>query len=270
MRPESDRSVLRRFFDGVALLGHGLRMWGSDPRLMLFGALPALIVAAIYLAVLIVLFLNAPALADWATPFADEWPEGWRTALRATAVIAFVALGALLVVYTYTAITLAVGDPFYEKIWRSVENRLGGIRNEVEVPFWPSLRRGILDALRILVVTALIGLGLFVLGFIPVVGQTLVPLAGAAVAGWFLALELTGKAFDARGRTLSDRRRALAAIRPTALGFGMASYLVFLIPLGAVFVMPAAVAGATVLSRRALGEPDAPGEAVPTSPAPTL
>jgi CysZ protein len=251
-----DRSLIRRFFDGVALLGRGLRMWGSDPRLMLFGALPALIVAVVYLAVLVVLFLNAPALAEWATPFADDWSEGWRTALRATAVIAFVALGALLVVYTYTAITLAVGDPFYEKIWRSVENRLGGIQNEVEVPFWPSLRRGIFDALRILLVTAIIGLGLFVLGFIPVVGQTLVPLTGAAVAGWFLALELTGKAFDARGRTLADRRRALAAIRPTALGFGMASYLVFLIPFGAVFVMPAAVAGATLLSRRALGEAD--------------
>jgi CysZ protein len=252
MSPASDRSVIRQFFDGVGLLGRGLKLWGSDPRLMLFGALPALIVAAVYLAILVVLFINAPVLAEWATPFADEWDEGWRMALRVTAVIAFVALGALLVVYTYTAITLAVGDPFYEKIWRSVENRLGGIQNEVEVPFWPSLRRGIADALRILAVTALIGLCLFVLGFIPVVGQTIVPLLGASVAGWFLAVELTGKAFEARGLTLRERRRALAAIRPTALGFGVAIYLVFLIPFGAVFVMPAAVAGGTLLSRRAL------------------
>lgn len=252
MPPAPARSVVRRFFDGTAYLGRGLKMWGSDPRLMLFGALPALIVAAVYLAALIVLFVNAPALAEWATPFADEWPEGWRTAVRIAAIIAFVGLGSLLVVYTYTAITLAVGDPFYEKIWRNVENRLGGIQNEIEVPFWPSVRRGILDAVRILVATAAIGLGLFALGFIPIVGQTLVPVAGAAVAGWFLALELTGKAFDARGRSLKDRRRALAAIRPTALGFGVASYLVFLIPFGAVFVMPAAVAGATLLSREAL------------------
>ncbi|KQP57785.1 EI24 domain-containing protein [Agreia sp. Leaf283] len=252
MPPAPARSVVRRFFDGTAYLGRGLKMWGSDPRLMLFGALPALIVAAVYLAALIVLFVNAPALAEWATPFADEWPEGWRTAVRIAAIIAFVGLGSLLVVYTYTAITLAVGDPFYEKIWRNVENRLGGIQNEIEVPFWPSVRRGILDAMRILVATAAIGLGLFVLGFIPIVGQTVVPIAGAAVAGWFLALELTGKAFDARARSLKDRRRALAAIRPTALGFGVASYLVFLIPFGAVFVMPAAVAGATLLSREAL------------------
>lgn len=262
MSPAPARSVIRQFFDGVALLGRGLKMWGSDPRLMLFGALPALIVAVVYLAVLVTLFINAPALAEWATPFADDWQEDWRTALRITAIVAFVALGALLVVYTYTAITLAVGDPFYEKIWRSVENRLGGIRNEVETTFWRSFRRGVFDALRILAVTALIGICLFALGFIPIVGQTAVPVVGAAVAGWFLALELTGKAFDARGRSLTERRRALKAIRPTALGFGVASYLVFIIPFGAVFVMPAAVAGGTLLSRQALavleaGEPAA-------------
>jgi len=255
MPPAPARSVIRRFFDGTTYLGRGLKMWGSDPRLMLFGALPALIVAAVYLAALIVLFVNAPALAEWATPFADGWPEGWRTTARFAAIVTVVGLGSLLVVYTYTAITLAVGDPFYEKIWRSVENRLGGIQNEVEVPFWPAVRRGILDTVRILVATAAIGLGLFVLGFIPIVGQTVVPVAGAAVAGWFLAIELTGTAFDARGRTLKDRRRALSAIRPTALGFGMASYLVFLIPFGAVFVMPAAVAGATLLAREALADP---------------
>jgi CysZ protein len=254
MPTTSDRSIARRFFDGVVLLGRGLRMWGSDPRLMFIGAIPALIVAVVYAVALVVLFVNAPALAEAATPFADDWDEGWRTALRVAAIAAFIALGTLLVVYSYTAITLAVGDPFYEKIWRSVENRLGGIRNEVEVPFWPSVRRGILDALRILVLTAVIGIGLFVLGFIPVVGQTIVPVLGAAVAGWFLALELTGKAFEARGRTLGDRRRTLARIRPTALGFGVASYLVFLIPLGAVFVMPAAVAGATLLARQGLEE----------------
>ncbi|CAD6003891.1 EI24 domain-containing protein [Agreia sp. COWG] len=247
--------VVRRFFDGVSLLGRGLRLWSTDPRLMLFGALPALIVALFYGAALIVLLANAQALSEWATPFADGWDSTWRTTLRITAAAAFVAVGAIVAVYTFTAITLAIGDPFYEKIWRSVENRLGGISDEVEVPFWPSLARGALDALRILALTALIGLGLFVLGFIPVLGQTLVPLAGATVAGWFLALELTGKGFEARGRSLSDRRRALARIRPTALGFGVASHLIFLIPLGAVFVMPAAVAGATILARRALDEP---------------
>jgi CysZ protein len=40
-----------------------------------------------------------------------------------------------------------------------------------------------------------------------------------------------------------------------ALGFGVAVFCCFLIPLGAVFVMPAAVAGGTLLARRVLGQP---------------
>jgi CysZ protein len=99
----------------------------------------------------------------------------------------------------------------------------------------------------------LIGIPLFFGGFIPVVGQFVVPVIGAAVGGWFLALELVGAPFYRRGLRLPDRRRLLRANRPTALGFGVAVFLCFLIPLGAVLVMPAAVAGATLLTRRALG-----------------
>jgi CysZ protein len=53
---------------------------------------------------------------------------------------------------------------------------------------------------------------------------------------------------------LPERRSLLRADRPTTLGFGVAVFVCFLIPLGAVLVMPAAVAGATLLARRALGQ----------------
>jgi CysZ protein len=38
-----------------------------------------------------------------------------------------------------------------------------------------------------------------------------------------------------------------------ALGFGVSVFVCFLVPLGAVLVMPAAVAGATLLTRHAYG-----------------
>jgi CysZ protein len=38
------------------------------------------------------------------------------------------------------------------------------------------------------------------------------------------------------------------------LGFGVAVFCCFLIPLGAILLMPAAVAGATLLSRTVLGQ----------------
>jgi len=93
---------------------------------------------------------------------------------------------------------------------------------------------------------------LFALGLIPVVGQILAPVLGAFLGGWFLTLELTGYAFDARGLRLRDRRRLLGARRSRTLGFGVATYLLFLVPFAVVFVMPAAVAGATLLARDAV------------------
>ncbi len=244
--------MIREFFSGVRLLGAGLRMWVTAPRLMLIGAVPALLVAALYLVGLVLLALNLDAIAAWLTPFAADWQEPFRSGVRITAALAILAVTALLAVYTFVTLTLLIGDPFYERIWHAVEDRLGGIPDEREQPFWPSVVRGVAEALRLLLATAALGILLFAGGFIPVVGQTLIPVLAALVGGWFLAIELTGFAFEARGLRLRERRRALAGSRARTLGFGMATYLVFLVPLGAVIVMPAAVAGATLLTRGVL------------------
>jgi CysZ protein len=86
---------------------------------------------------------------------------------------------------------------------------------------------------------------------------------GALFGGWFLAQELVGAPFYRRGMRLPDRRHFLRAHRPLALGFGVAVFCCFLIPLGAVLVMPAAVAGGTLLARRVLNLP------ITDRPAPT-
>jgi CysZ protein len=251
--------TVRQFFSGVRLLGRGLGMWATSPRLMFLGAIPALIVAIGYAVLLVLFFLQLDTLVNWITPFADDWETTWQTAVRLAAGAALVALAVLLVVLTFTAITLTVGDPFYERIWRDVEERLGDAPPESDEPFWRSIPRGIGNGLRLLLLTASVGIPLFFLAFVPVIGQIAAPALGALFGGWFLAVELTGFSFDARRMSLRDRRRALGVRRPTALGFGVATYLLFLIPFGAVLVMPAAVAGATLLSRSALeSQPQAP------------
>lgn len=227
---------------------------------MLLGALPALIVGLIYLAGIAVLAVNLGGLATWMTPFADGWGEPWRTGSRVAAGAAVVTVGILVLVYSYTAVTLLVGDPFYERIWRSVETRLGAPPTAPETGVLASLWRAIGDGARLLVPAVLLAPLFVISSLIPVVGGMLAFTLGAAVGGWILTLELTGFAFDARGFSLRDRRRMLARRRATSLGFGAATYLLFLIPFAAVFVMPAAVAGAAMLSRDALAHP--PGSAV--------
>jgi CysZ protein len=247
--------AVRQFFAGARLLGRGLDLVLHSPRLLGLGLLPALIAGALYVVALILLVDFLPDLARFSTGFAGGWGEGWRDLLEVLAGIAIVGVSVLLGLLAFTAVTLAIGDPFYERISERVENRFGGVPDAIEVGFWRSLRRSVVDSIRLITLSILAGIPLFLLGLIPVVGQIVSPVLGALVGGWLLAVELTGAPFQRRGQRLRHRRRALRAHRPLALGFGVAVFLCFLIPLGAILLMPAAIAGATLLSRRVLGHP---------------
>jgi CysZ protein len=247
--------AFRQFVTGAGLLARGLGLVLRNPRMLGLGLLPALISGVLYAAALIALIAFIDDLAAAVTWFADDWSTAARDVMRLLAGAAVFGLCGLLGVLTFTAVTLLIGDPFYEKISGMVEHRFGGVRDEVEVSLGQSLARSLVDSLRLIGLSVLFGIPLFLAGFIPVVGQTVVPVIGGAVGGWILAVELTGVPFQRRGRRLRDRRAALRVNRPLALGFGVAVFACFLIPLGAVLLMPAAVAGGTLLSRKALGLP---------------
>lgn len=242
-------------------------MYARNPRLVLLGLIPAFISGLLFVAAFVTLIYFVSDLAELFTWFADDWSEGLRDAVQFLAAIGILGLGGLIGVLTFTAVTLLIGDPFYEKISERIEERLGGVPGEVEVPWWRSLRRSIWDSLRLIGLSLLIGIPLFILSLVPVIGQTVIPVIGALIGGWFLALELVGVAFYRRGLRLPDRRRVLRANRALALGFGVSVFCCFLIPLGAVLIMPAAVAGGTLLARKVLGLPiDAPARPVSGQP----
>ena len=115
--------------------------------------------------------------------------------------------------------------------------------------------RSIGEAIRLAVFSAAVAVLVFLLGLIPVIGQVGAAVLGGLVGGWALAVELTGIPFARRGVRLRERRRMLRRYRWLSLGFGVAVFVCFLIPFGAILVMPAAVAGATLLTRRVYGQP---------------
>jgi CysZ protein len=248
------RQTISDFFAGVLLLGQGIKEYGRNPKRLLLGLVPAVLSLLLFIALFVALFYWLTELSDALTWFADDWSAGWRTTAQVVAGVTLVGVSGLLAIISFTAVTLIIGDPFYEAIARSVEDGRGGVSGEVDLPWHRELRRSIVDSSRLLLVSACIAVPLMLGGFIPVVGQTLVPALGALVGGWFLALELVAFAFNRRGLRLPDRRQALRRRRALTLGFGVAVFLCFLIPFGAVLIMPAAVAGGTLLARRVLGE----------------
>ncbi|MFC4112020.1 EI24 domain-containing protein [Nonomuraea zeae] len=237
---------LRDFTSGIGFFFQGLGWVSRNGRWWLFGLIPALIAFAVYVVALIFLGTNAAELAELLTPFADSW--SWRELFRTLVGIALVLAGLALAVLTFTALTLAIGEPFYERLSAAVDV----LPSEEEQPWWRTLPRSIRDSLVTLFYVLLFTIPLFILGFVPVVGQTVVPVLGAAVSGFFLTVELTTIALERRGLARKARFALLRANKASALGFGVVVFLLFLVPFVAVIAMPAAVAGAALLVRTRL------------------
>lgn len=252
-RPDGRRSALAEFVTGMSYLPRGFGHWRHAPGSMFLGWVPAIVVVAAFVAAIVLLGINLATLANLLTPFAAEWDEPWRTSVRVGVGLALLFAAVFLGIFLFTTVTLIVGAGAYERIWASVEERFGAVPDS-GVGFWRGALADIGDALRMLVPTLLLGLAVFALQLIPLVGTIASIALGAIAGGWVLALDLTGFALGARRLSLRERRAALRGRRALSLGFGVAAYLVFLIPGGTVIAMPAAVAGATLLSRRMLGE----------------
>ena len=243
---------MRDFLTGVRMFGQGFAILLRSPRLLLIGALPAVLTALLLLGGLIFLAYRVDDLSALVTPFADDWAEGLRTAVRVAAGVALFAAALVVGMLSFTALTLAVGGPFYEHIAEKVEDDLGDAAGAVDLSWsrllWLGLRDGVLLVLRSLLFT----LPLVVAGFVPVVGQTVVPVLLALVTGWFLALELVAVPFYRRGMDLRQRRAVLSRRRALALGLGVPASLLCLIPLAAILVLPVAYVGGVLVARQAL------------------
>ncbi|WP_051756586.1 EI24 domain-containing protein [Kitasatospora purpeofusca] len=240
---------MRDLAAGLGYLAKGQRWVARHGRWWAFGMIPALITLAGYVVALFLLGGWAGDIAAWATPFADHWASFWQDLLRTTLAALVLVGGLLLSVLTFTAVTLLVGQPFYEELCEKVDETEGGAPTPPDVPLWRELVVAARDSLFVLVRAGGFGVLLFAAGFVPVVGQTVVPVLGFLVSGFFLTLELTSVALQRRGVPQRERLRLLRGRLGLAFGFGVPLVLGFLVPLVTVVAMPGAVAGATLLAR---------------------
>lgn len=252
--PETARSAparaAREFASGFRALVSGFGLWRVRPRAMLLGLLPALLAGLVLAGGIAALLVFLDPLSSWITPFAEDWEPFWRTSLRVLVATALVVTAGILSARVFTALALTIGGPFYDRIALIAEQAYGGIAHPASTGFWRSLG----DMGRIVTRSVLGSIAIGLVSLIPAVGTPLAAVLGVLFTALVIVREFSLHPLQLRGFDAAARGRLLRASRWRALGFGVAVQLCYLVPLGPVLVMPAAVAGGTRLVRELLGE----------------
>ena len=244
------RTRLRDFFAGVRLVGAGYRVWGSSARLMAIGLIPGVITMALLAGLFVAVAVWSD---DWASALVSGITDDPTPPSLAVALVAIALIGGsvLLAVFTFTALTLLIGQPFFERIADAVAESVGLAPTVDDEPWWRGMWRSAGESTILLVIGAAFGIAMFIVGLLPGIGTAVALVCNAAVGGTLLALELTAYPLSRVGiRTLRDRARLAKRHRSLVTGFGATAFLICLVPGGAVLSMPSLVAGGALLGAR--------------------
>lgn len=246
-------NVITEAVGGAALLLRGGRLLAQRPRLFLLGAVPPLIMSVIFAVLLVTLISQLGTITTAITPFADGWAEAVRTTTRVLAGAGVLGVTLLVMIISFSTLTMALGAPIYDKISEAVDAELSGGLPETGESWTSSVPRALKQSVILISISLVAALPLFVAQFIPIAGQTVVPVISACFGGWMLCFELIGPSFERRGQPrLAQRRAAMQRRRWRTLGFAVPCFLLLAIPFLAVVIFPVATAGGVLLTRELL------------------
>ncbi|QLQ16938.1 MAG: EI24 domain-containing protein [Micropruina sp.] len=239
---------------GFGLLLRGAGMVARRPHLLGLGLIPPLLTTVVFVTLVVTTAWQAPAAAVWLTPFVEDWPAA--ETIRSLVAAGLVLVVGLLLVLLFTATTLALGAPLYDRISASVDAAEGDFVHAPEVPGWQTVVDSARRLFGVVVVSVPAGLVLLLVGLIPGLGAPLAAVGSAVFGGWMIALELVGGPAERRGIRTLAARQALLRRRPwLTLGFGVPVFVLMTIPLVSLVAFPIATAGGTLLARRLADEP---------------
>ena len=246
-------NVLTEAASGAALLIRGARLLVQRPKLFLLGAVPPLVMSVLFAIALVALVTQLGTITTAITGFAAGWAEAVRTTFRVLAGAGVLGATLLVMIISFSTLTMALGAPIYDKISEAVDAEVSGGLPETGESWASSVPRALKQSVILIGISLAAALPLFLAQFIPLAGQTVVPVISACFGGWMLCFELIGPSFERRGQsTLKERRAAMQRRRWLALGFSVPCFLLLAIPFLAVVVFPVATAGGVLLTRELL------------------
>ncbi len=244
MKPS--KPIFASFLRGASYIFKGAGWFTKSPGLMFLGLVPGIIVGIIFLTIIIILAISSGTIVSFVTPFAESWDELWKNILRISLQIALVYSATVSAVMAFVGVSLMVGEPVYEKIWKDVEKIERGVIPTYETGW----KQSAIDGATLAFKGILVGVLGFALGFIPLIGNITSAIITTILNGRVLAEETTSRSLVARGYNSCERKTIWKEHKWELLGFGVATQLFFLIPFGPLLLMPSAVSGSTLFTQK--------------------
>jgi CysZ protein len=226
---------VRAFLDGVRLArAPGLRRYTWLPLLVSFVIIAAGLTAA---------FVWLGVLAAWLTGLLPDWLAFLHVVLVPLLYLAGILAGAWL----FALLAVVVASPFLGDLSSAVERVSSGAGPEPE-PLWSGLAGAVGRELRKLAYYLPRLLLVFVLTLIPVL-NAFAPVLWFLFGAWIMAIQFCDYPTENRARPFRDTVALLQRNRGAALGYGSCAALALAIPIVNLLLIPAAVAGGTLLWR---------------------
>ena len=177
---------------------------------------------------------------------AMNWVPEFLDFLRWIIWILITSMTALVVFFTFTPLANIVAAPFNALMSEKIEEMMTGNPVNSDVSFLSLVVSSIRSQIGKLFYILLWSAGLILFSLIPVL-NFISPVLWVLFGSWLLSLEYLDYPMGNHDMTFAQEKQALSTRRGLSLGFGGMVMILTSIPVVNFFVMPVAVAGATVM-----------------------
>ncbi|MDE8034079.1 sulfate transporter CysZ [Actinobacillus equuli subsp. equuli] len=232
-------------------LGLGFHYFIYGWRLMLqrkllpFVLIPIAINSVLMIALLWFFIGNIVGWADWIVSFMPSWLDWLTIILVPLAVLSLI----MLFYFTFTTITNFIAAPFNALLAEKVELQLTGeqLNNMTVAEMLKDVPRMLKREWQKMMYSIPRFIALFLLSFVPVIGQTVVPVLTFVFGAWLLAIQYCDYPFDNHKISFKRMRNALGQRKILNFTFGTFVSIFTALPFVNLVVMPVAVCGATAM-----------------------
>lgn len=237
--------MINNFTGGAKYLLQGFRLINQS-GLRRFFVIPLLINIIVFTSLFYFASGYLEAFMRSLLPEGDQW---WIGVVQVLAWLLFSATALIAVFFLFTIFANLIGAPFNGMLAQRVERYLTGQGGDGDAGLAQVLAdagASMLSELQKYMYFVPIAVLLVILTLIPLVNFA-APFAWAVFTAWMLVIEYLAYPMENHGYRFKQVRAALREKRMLGLGFGAATMVAMMIPLVNLLVMPAAVAGATVM-----------------------